>query len=106
MMAVAGKPCPDCGKPMIRDGAGIWKCPYGHGEWLRNEVEERETPRALPEKRFQPLTEGLCMMSWRTAEKQVLQGGAIIFSGGSSKSRKRKKKKIYKPLVTERYILA
>lgn len=106
-LALAEKLCPDCGKPMNKDGVEIWKCPDGHGEWLRNEKEKAThvLPKPpLSEKRFEPLTGGLSEMKWRTAEKPVLQGGAIILGGGS-KCKSKKNKKVYKPLITERYIL-
>lgn len=88
---------------MTKDSLGIWKCPDGHGEWLRNEAEQRQ-PKIRIEVRFQGLVEGLPPMRWRTAEKPILQGGDPVFGGSSSRSRKRKKKP-NKPLITERYLI-
>jgi len=90
---LAEKYCPDCGELMVNNGVGAWKCPAGCGEWLRNEEEAPELPKTPTQKQFQPLTEGLMPMHWRTPAKPVLQGGAIEFSGSSNcKSRKPKKK--------------
>ena len=97
------KLCPDCGEPMGKHGAGAWKCPAGCGEWLRNE-EEAIAPKELTEVRFQPLTDGLPPMHWRTPEKPVHPIGVIVYGGGS-KCKAAKKKKVHKPLITERFML-
>jgi len=103
-VALAEKLCPDCGKPMVSNEEFIWKCPTGCGEWFGNEEEEKAPP-VKNEKRFQPLTEGLCAMHWRTSEKPVLPPGPAEIKGGS-KSKFKKRKKAFKPLPVDRYILA
>jgi hypothetical protein len=102
--AAIEKLCPDCGSAMTKNGLGAWKCPNGCGEWLRNDVEETEVLE-LPEKIFQPLTEGLSAMRWRTPEKPVLSPGPPKKQNSKAKHRS-KKKKIHKPLATERYLLS
>lgn len=101
-VALAVKYCPDCGLPMEMDDLGIWKCPGGCGEWLRNE-EEETAPRTKTVE-FQPLGDDLITIKWRTAEKPVLPRGPIVRKGNGH-SRSKRKKKAYRPLTVERYIL-
>lgn len=101
-VALVKKLCPDCGKPMLKDGVGAWKCPDGHGEWLRNEVEVTVV-KIKTEVRFGPLTEGLKPMSWYSPDKPILPAGPIIIKGGSKC--KTAKKKLNKLLITDRFML-
>lgn len=93
-MEATEKLCPDCGESMVKDSLGIWKCPSGCGEWLRNEIEQNR-PKIKIEVRFQPLG-GELPLQWRTAEKPVLQNGPIALHRSSNGGRKKRKK--YKPI--------